>query len=258
MSHHSFFERIDAQFVEVGDFTAAALLSTYGPAELRKHLLVMRFLEATLGLTLTEQEKQDSADRERIAVKVADSKRHPWGAVIRDYAAVLARSDATVRTQRMYISTAEAFCNAVMFDGDAPWTEQDAQRFLKRKPGNRANLVRFFSFCREKYNWSVVVPSSSLPKSANKPPRTVPELRKLLQEIKTTGVNDADTETLARILAKSFGLRIGVILSLGPEQIVETTGGLVLNVNGETIDVPVQLTEITKSYAARLDTSAGG
>lgn len=258
MSHHSFFERIDAQFVEVGDLTAAELLGVYGPAELRKHLLVMRFLETTLGLTFTEQEKQDSADKERIAAKLADSSRHPWGAVIRDYAAVLAVSDVTVRTQRMYVSTAEAFCNAVMFDGDAPWSEQDAQRFLKRKPGTRANLVRFVSFCRGKYNWSVVLPSSSLSKSASKPPRTIRELKKLLKEVKAVGVENAQAGTLAKVIAKSFGTRIGTILALSPEQISGGEGNLVLSINGESIDVPMELEEIVRSYAARLALSANG
>jgi len=256
MSHHSFFERIDAQFVEADDFTAMGVLSAYGPAQLRKHLLVMRFLEATLGLTLTEQDKQEFAERERIAATIADSSRYPWGPVIADYAAMLAQSGVAMRTKRMYISSATAFCNAVALSRGTPWTAEDAQRFLKKKPGSRANLARFFGFCRKKYNWNVAVPSATLSKVASEPPRTLAELKKLLQEIKAQGIEKARTETLAKAIAKSFGLRIGAILSLSPEQILERAGSLVLEIDGEAIDVPTQLQEITRSYAARLLTPA--
>lgn len=251
MSHHSFFERIDAQFVEVGDFTAAALLSTYGPAELRKHLLVMRFLEVALGLTLAEQDKLDSADRERIAAKIADSSRYPWGRLITDYAATLEQADVALRTRRMYISSAAAFCNSVAFNDDVPWTGEDVRRFLKKKPGGRANLVKFLGFCRQKYGWSVDVPPLARYKVGSKSShRTVAELRKLLQQIKAAGVEHVQPKTLAKIIAKSLGLRIGDILLLSPEQVLEKAGSIVLSINGELIDIPAQLEDVTRSYVA--------
>ncbi|WP_343618402.1 hypothetical protein [Ralstonia sp.] len=249
MSHHSFFERIDAQFVELGDFTAVETLSVFRPSELRKHLLVMHFLDETLGLTLTEQDKAEAADRARVAAKIADCSRHPWGPTIKDYASMLEQSGVAMRTRRMYISAAEAFCNSVAFSHDAPWTEQDAQRFLKKKPGNRANLTRFFSFCRQAYGWNVAVPPSKI---ASELPRTVSQLKKLLREIKAKGVASASTETLAKVIAKSFGFHVGTIQSLSPERLRETAGTLFLEVDGQAIDVPEQLEEIARAYFSRL------
>jgi hypothetical protein len=257
-SHHSFFERIDTQYVERGDLTPLSMLRAFGPAKLRKHLLVMHFLDATLGLAMTEQDKAEFADQERIVAKISGSSRRPWGNVVAEYAAALAQSGVAVRTRRMYISSAEAFCNAVAFNNDVPWAEEDARRFLKKKPGSRANLTKFFSFCRQTYGWSVAIPPAKPPNIASKPPRTVNELKRLLKEMKAAGIENTRTETLAKIIAKSFDLRISTVMSLSPTQFLEKAGRLVLNVNTELIDVPAQLEEITRSYAARLAMSPSG
>lgn len=258
VAQHSFFERLDAQFGDVGDLTPIAMLNAFGPAELRKHLLVMQFLSVTLGLVVTELSKMEFADQERIVTKILESSRWPWGRVIADYAAQLAQSGVAVRTQRMYISSAEAFCKAVEFSGDAPWTEEDARHFLLKKHGCRANLTRFFSFCRQTYGWDIAILPSKSPNNATRAPRMIKELKNLLREIKTTGIENVSTETLAKVIAKSFGLRVKTILSASPSQFLEKAGCLVLNVNGELIRIPEQLSEVARSYAARLVLSASG
>lgn len=251
-SHHFFFERIDAQFARIGELTSSAMLKAFGPAELRKHLLVMQFLDAALGISIDEQNKADFAEQERIAAKIVESSRHPWGRVVADYSSALAQSEIAIRTQRMYLSAAVAFCGAVTFKNGGPWSEDGARHFLAKKPGNRANLTRFFSFCRQKYGWDVAMPQLDSTKQRPRLPRTVRELRTLLREIDAAGIENARMETLARVIAKSLGLRIGVIMSLSPAQLLDDGERYVLIVNGERIHIPEQLEEIATLYAARL------
>lgn len=250
-SHQIFFERIDAQLVNLRELTALELLKTFGTAGLRKHLLVTQFLKESLAIEATAEEKAENADLERIQTKLRENKKQPWGKILTAYAESLAGDALPVRTRRLYIATAEAFCQFAK-PSSAPWSDDCARQFLRKKPGLRANLSKFVRYCSRAYGWNVTMPQRSAVKhKLNAPPKTVPYLQKLLQKVSIDGVDKVDRATLVRIIAKSFGFPIKAISDLSANHFQSDAGKLVFVVRGESVIIPPALDDIAREFMSR-------
>jgi hypothetical protein len=257
-SHQIIFERIDAQFLRLQDVTAHNLLEVFGTSELRKHLLASQFLTETLGLAMTAELKAESADLERIRSKLLESKKSPWGRILERYASWLLDSGIPVRTRRLYLATAEAFCQSVKFSEEGPWSDDSIEHFLRKKPGLRANLFKFVGHCSRAYGWQVKMPPRSVTqRRLSAAPATVLQLQKLLHNVSIQGIDKVDQKTLARIIAKSLGFPMKAILSLAHAECVAQSGKIVLKINGEAITIPQELGEIARAYISRLGVMSG-
>lgn len=251
-SHQIFFERIDTQFFKLADLTAPVLLQTFGTSVLRKHMLVTQFMRDALALKITQDEKTESAELERIRNKLLENRKCTWGKTLEQFAVWLESSGVPTRTRRLYLATAESFCMFVKL-ADQPWSDGDIRRFLKSKPGLRANLFKFVGHCSRAYGWNVAVPPRDRSHTmVNSVPKTIPYLQKQLQKVSNEGLDQVDQGTLGRIIAKSFGFRIKVIMSLSSAQFHNNAGSLVLEVEGESVAIPPELDDIARVFLARL------
>jgi hypothetical protein len=254
-SHHIFFERLDTQFSHVEDVTAQSLLEVFGTAGLRKHLLASQFLSDTLNLEVTPELKSENADLERIRSKLFENKKSPWGQIFEQYAAWLLESGIPTRTRRLYLGTAESFCQFVKLS-NAPWSEDAIVQFLRKQPGLRANLFKFVGHCSRAYGWDVKMPPRTAAQHRQASvPATVTQLQKLLHLIGRQGVDKVDKKTLARIIAKSLGFPLKTILSISHDDCRARAAALVLTVGGENITIPQELDDIMRAYIRRLDTA---
>jgi len=250
-SHQSAFERVDAQFESPESATAEAIVRFFGAAGLREHLLVGEFLSEVLGIEFTAQLKSDTAERGRIEEKLRQCHKRSWRAVVDGYHDWLQGSELPLRTVRLYLSTAVAFCEATQVKEQA-WDESATAAFLRRQPGLRNNLSKFVGHCRRKYGWDVAMPPrAARPPTSDTNKNVVIQLRKLIKQVVRDGLELVDTKVLEKIVAKSLAFRIGDIARAADEQFVDDAGKRYFRSDEEVVPIPVELDEYFLEYARR-------
>lgn len=241
-SHQIYFERIDATFSSVLDLTEASLLRLFGTATLRAHLLPTRFLAEQLDIQVSAEAKLDAAERARIDELLQASKREPWGAYVQSYLAELDRDGLSLRSIRMYLSTANQFASYAGLT-QRPWTTGQIERFVAARPGTRNNLSRFVSFCRQSQGWDVVMPRKGSTSIApiKHPAQSVSKLAKLIKKIDASGMDQADRKMLREVLATALGIPVSAIEELSSAHFRLTTEGISLMLDHEVISLPQEL-----------------
>lgn len=254
-SHQIAFECIDAQFERQGDATAEAILRFFGTAGLREHLLVGEFLSEVLGIEFTSQLKSDEAERSRIEEKLRQCRKRPWQAVIDGYHFWLCDCKLPIRTIRLYLSTAVAFCEAAQVK-EHGWEEPAITMFLRRQSGLRNNLSKFVGHCRRKYGWDVKLPARApQPPADDKEKKLVAELRKLTQQVVREGLEVVSPKVLEKIIAKSLAFRIGDVARARNEQFIDDAGKRFFQVGEEFVPIPAELDDFFLEYVRRRATS---
>lgn len=204
--HFSFFARLDASTADPAVLIGNGLLEHFSVAELRRHDLPVRFLSQNAGVALEEEAKLEHIERGRIAEKLISVRREPSSAILKRYVEWLEGQQTPKRTIRLYLTAASQLCLAERLSEDRPCLEDQLQRFLRKRPGLRASLFRWISFCRLVLSWDIQMPAA--PPRKQGPHRTVRELSALLAKIEDVGVERAPLGLLQRTIAKAFGFTI--------------------------------------------------
>lgn len=240
-SHQIYFERIDAAFPSVLDLNETSLLRLFGTAMLRLHLLPTRFIAEQLDIRVSEDAKQDAAERARIEDLLQVCKGRTWGIHLQDYLSALDSAGLSLRSLRMYLSTAIQFATDVGL-ADGPWTQPQMEKFLSRHPGARNNLSRFVSFCRQSKDWDVGMPSKgSLIKPLKDPVKSKLKLEKLIAKANMSEPSAAERHVVEQILATALGMSLKALRTLSLTDLHVTEKGMTLTSNREKIVLPDEL-----------------
>lgn len=250
-SHHVFFERLDAQFVSQAEATADAILLHFGTAFLRKHLLCAQYLTEEHNVIFTAESKGDAAERGRIDDKLRECRKQPWSDTIIRYHAWLSDAKLPLRTMRLYLATAIAFCESAKVK-DTVWPEDALQKFLVRQPGSRNNLSKFVGHCRRAYGWDVEMPRRvEVTPPDQDSAKIIIELSALMQQVTRSGMEKVDIKVLEKIIAKSLAFRIGDIARAANDQFVQQDGKCVFRNGDESVAIPAELEPYFREYAIR-------
>lgn len=204
-SHFRFFERLDVAISDPLNIQGDGLLEHFKVAELRRHVLPIRFLELHAGVALDEDAKLDQAEHTRIAEKLISVRNEPCGVLLKQYSKWLQDQQMPVRTIRLYLTAATHLCLDERLGVRRECSDEMLKRFLRKRPGSRASLFRWLAFCRTILGWDLKMPTPS--SRTNKPPRTVRDLSVLLAKIDAVGTENAPILLLQRAIAKTFGFR---------------------------------------------------
>lgn len=202
-AHFPFFAHLDSAISDVRTIQGDGLLQHLSVAELRKHVLSVRFLETHAGVALDEDAKQAQVERSRITEKLIAARHMPAGPLLKQYVSWLERQGTPTRTIRLYLSAASLLCQTEELAEGRPCSEEQLQGFLRKHPGTRASLFRWLTFCRATLGWDLKMPAPTSRKS--RPPRTVRDLATLLVKIDAVGLDNAPPMLLQRAVAKAFG-----------------------------------------------------
>lgn len=247
-SHQIYFERLDATFASALDLTGHTLLRLFGAAGLRSHLLPTRFIEQQLGVFVPAEAKVESSERERINELVRAVKSEPWKDVVMAYLTDLDNKGLSLRSIRMYLSTACQFARSVKFVG-AEWTQGQIESFLNKKPGARNNLSRFVSFCRESMQWNVSMPSKGQVVAPIKDPlKSAERLAALVAKVESVGLENIKRSVVEQIIATALGVSKREIENLSAAQLQVMPDGVLLSLVKEDLYLPSEL----EPYGRRL------
>lgn len=111
--HLPFFQALDDNFPSRRNATGATLLDVLGSTALRKHLLASTFIQAYLGVIVPASARADRAEEETIQRLVLKASTQPYANLIERFGRWLALQPISLRTQRMYLSSAMSACERV-------------------------------------------------------------------------------------------------------------------------------------------------
>ncbi|MGO1073829.1 hypothetical protein [Lysobacter sp. CA199] len=253
-AHFPFFIRLDAAVADARTLQGDGLLQNFSVAELRKHVLPVRFLEIHAGVALDEGAKQEQVERSRIAEKLIAVRNTTSGALLKQYVDWLEHQVTPTRTIRLYLTAASQLCQAEGLAEGRPCSEEQLRWFLRKHPGARASLFRWLTFCRTALNWDIKMPPRATQK--RREPRTVRELSVLLVKVNQIGVKNAPVAMLQRIIAKAFGFTIKRMGS-NAWSIHTQEKDIYLSDEIESVRVPAQMQELVTIWMQRASKNAG-
>ncbi len=251
LRHIPFIVRVDTLLDSTPQCTAAWFLANISVSEGRSHLQFMRYLEECRGIELSEEAKLEAAEAERLAEWLKRAKRRPYGAVIAAFAAKIAGAPYRPRTRRQYISTAATFCESAKVS-NAGWTHGAMTAHLAKRPGQRANLGVFVSFCRDVMRWEV--PDLPLPTATVTNTPSVTRFKAMLEKVVATG-KEAPIEEVERVFELAFALRRGGLVGASASR--TKAGVLHLTIDGEHLRVPARLRRLVEIWAEKQQVMQG-
>ncbi len=246
--HFPFFARLDAAIADARALHGNGLLETFNVAELRKHVLPVRFLASYVGVALDEAAKIEQVERSRITEKLLASRRGPCAAVLKRYVGWLDEQGTPTRTIRLYLTAASQLCEGEGIGESGECNDAQLQHFLRRHPGSRASLFRWLTFGRMVLGWNLTMPPSS--SSKDRLPRTVRDLSVLMTKIERVGLDQAPHGLLERVIAKAFGFPVKRF-SARPWHVIERGDEIHLSDEEDTIRVPEPMWHLVKVWASR-------
>lgn len=247
--HMAFVARIDSLLSGDQRVTGDWLLSRFSVSEMRRHLQFMRYLDETHGISLSEAAKQEAAEDERIRECLMRARRQAFKDVAEAYASHLTACELPVRTRRQYLSAAIAFCEQAKVV-DQAWSAESTLKYLAKRPGQRANLGVFVTFCRQVMGWAVPdLPSPPAPK-ADSP--SAKRLRQLMQNVESAG-ELASSAQRERVIELAFALPRGCLAMASVEQ--SNRGVVHLVINGARYRVPGALRKTVEAWASARKTA---
>jgi hypothetical protein len=241
--HMAFIARIDATLGSDARVTANWLLSQFSVSDMRQHLQFMRYLDENHGISLSDEAKDEAAEEERIRECLMRARRQAFKDVAEAYATHLMGRELPVRTRRQYLSTAIAFCEQAKVV-DQAWSAESTLKYLGKRPGQRANLGVFVTFCRQVMGWDV--PDLPAPPALKEDSPLAKRLRQLMQNVESAG-ELASTAQRERVIELAFALPRGCLAMASVEQ---TDRGVVhLVINGARYRVPGGLKPTLEAWA---------
>lgn len=245
--HFPFFETLDTACDCVEEVTGQALLDSFQVSGLRAHALPIRYLAESCGVVISHERKCAHAEQRRVTDLLERYRSEPWGPSLEQYAEWLGSRGTATRTSRLYLSTAATFCRMELGHKCASHTASMLQRFLKHRPGLRANLYSWNTFCNESQSAAIAMPSV---RARRRGPKTVGDLAKLLVRIEAIGLGSASVSLLERALAKAFGYSVKRFGSL-QWSINHDIADVWLSCDSERLRVPDRIRPIAREWVKR-------
>lgn len=201
------FRALDQRFVSMDEINSRSLLQRLDSQFLRLHLKASRYVVDKLKLHDFTLERVDQVEAQRSSKILAESADKPHGPMICAYAQWLTEIGIAARTGRLYLRAAESFCRQTKLNGSKPWQSSSLVDYLKKTPGNAANIARFVRYCREQLGWNVEMPHKAIwCPTTSRNTRDIRDLRAVLKTLDNRPDESMTTKELARVLSLALGI----------------------------------------------------
>lgn len=208
-----FFRALDRLFDSSDEVTADTLAQRMDARFLRSYLTAYRYVIGHLDLAGVESARAEQAEAHRTSKILQASADLPYGSILNAYVQWLQCEGISSRTARMYLRAAESFFRVTSEDGAGPWPPEALVDYLKRTPGNAANVGRFVRYCRRHLGWDVDMPDKALwRRSASRINQDVRALRAAMQSSDERPVASLSTKEVARVLSLALGIPAAQLL----------------------------------------------
>lgn len=228
------------------------LLALMGAEGLRRNQLIVRFLVGRLSLDWDPAVAEAHTEGRRIETILAAADGHPWGPALRAYSDRLALDRALhPRTVRFYLNAAASLLTQV---GHADLTllqQAEVDRYLRRRPGQRASLARFLTHAIDVAGVRLVLSGRQRradPKAREK--ALLRDMRELLSRLDRAGSVGKGRAVLATIISKIYAIPLLAVLGLKAPNVSTKGATITLWADGLTVELAPALAGAMRHWAS--------
>jgi hypothetical protein len=248
MPHHvDFFSQIDTYFADLNEINTVSLTRALGSYQLSRYRLASDYLSRQLARPLEGQERIDCAEEERIFRQIRSCEAPHHYEVLSEYHDSLKGRDLKPLTRRLYIKAARNLLESTKHVTRI--THKRLGKHLLKHPGHRASLSAFVRYLNTYHGRDLYIHTTS---NRTKPNTSAlaSELKVLVQAATDATSHSARSAYVAKALALSFGLYLGDILKLKPEQVRATHDGIAICIRNSWYEVREPLQSLTRQVVA--------
>ena len=223
-AYAAFFFTIDRHCASRDALGQGLLLRLFGAEGLRRHHVVVRFLVGHLALDWDPGRTEAFTEAGRAEAVLAAADEHPWGSALRAYHDNLTRGPALrPGTIRLYLNAADGLLRQAGHADLAFLKQADVERYLRRKPGQRASLTGFLAYAALALEVRLTAPARKRrirPKTREK--ALLRDVRALLGQLDRAGNVGEGRAVLAAAISKIYTVPLSAVLKLrAPDAAVE-------------------------------------
>ena len=228
------------------------LLQVLGAEGLRRQHLVVRFLAERLALDWSPRRVEAFVEAGRIEGVLAAADGRPWGPALRAYRGHLALDGALrPRTVRFYLNAAAGLLAQAGHADLALLQQAEVERYLRRKPGQRASLARFLAYAARIAGTQVVLPPKKRwanPKAREK--ALLREARVLLDRLdQAAGVGEGRA-LLATAISRIYAVPLSAVLALKRPEVAAEGAAVMLWPDRLAVSLAPALAEALRRWAS--------
>lgn len=164
-NYFDFFCEIDKKWGKIPDYTA--LLEHFGVAKLRQSLLPMQWMEESGVIAIDHKAKKEDSERRRIATILDKFASNSTEQTLLDsylnyLLARLKQGKTTLRSIRLALTPAAALLSLIASTEPIKHlpNQDDLNRYLSKKPGQRAAIHGFIRYLQNSHNLEIELPSA--------------------------------------------------------------------------------------------------
>ena len=246
------FAAIGESCADRSEVSQERLLALLGAEGLRRNHLVVRFLARRLVLDWSPQRAEAFVEAGRIEAVLAAADGRPWGGALQAYHGHLALDDALqFKTVRFYLNAAAGLLAQAGHADLALLQQSEVERYLRRKPGQRASLARFLAYAAHIAGTQVVLP----PKKRQADPKArerglLRETRDLLDRLDRAAGADDGRALLATAISLIYAVPLSAVLALKRSEVAAEGAAATLWPEGLAIVLAPALAEALWRWAS--------
>ena len=246
------FAAIDLHCPDPAALRQDTLLRMFGVEGLRRRHLVVRFLIGRFALDWNQERTEAAIETGRVAAVLAAADGQPWGPALQAYRDHLARDPALrPSTVRLYINAAGGLLAHAGHAELALLKQSEVERYLRRKPGQRASLARFLAHAARITGTQLTVTGRKWqadPKAREK--GLLQEVRELLDRLDQAENAGEGRALLATAISRIFAVPLSAVLALKRSEVAVEGGAVMLWPEGLALALAPALAEALRRWAS--------
>jgi len=226
----AFFAEIDRNCETPGAVTQRQLFDVFGGEGLRRGFLAVSFLCDRLALDWDASALEAMIETRRIDQQAQTWRDQPWAAGLQRYVDDLEQRGPPLKrkTVRMYQTAAGGLLEMAGVESPGALTQAHLDRYLKRHPGDSANLSAFVRHLREHSGLALKLQKKGGTPLSKKDRRLVQRVQSLTMRLDTETDERRAKALLAALLAVLYQVPIKDVLAASAADVAEQSGALVL------------------------------
>lgn len=246
-----FFAEIDRSCSAPQEVNQKRLFEIFGGEGLRRGFLPVSFLSQRLAFEWDASALADMIEMRRIHGQQQTWRDRPWGIGLQRYMDELwacTSPPLKAKTVRMYQAAAASFVEAAGVETLSVITQAHLERYLKRHPGQAANLSAFVRHLRQSWEVNLELPKKAEVPLSKKDQALVRRVQSLTRSLESVSDGRTARALIAALLAALYQVPLKDVLALSAGDVTEEDGAFVLWPATRDVRIDGRLAELFRRW----------
>ncbi|MCG5514758.1 MULTISPECIES: hypothetical protein [unclassified Ectothiorhodospira] len=226
-----FFADIDRHCMVPAEITQGRLFEIFGAERLRRGFLIVSFLCERLDIEWDMVALEDMIEAKRMRLQAQAWRDRPWALGLQRFVEELEQRKGPVlkrKTIRMYQAAAGGFLEKAGVNSPEELTQADLHQYLKRYPGQAANVSIFVRHLNATLGIELEVKYKPQTSLMSKGRKLVDRVQAIAKQLDEEGDESRCKVLLVGLLADLFRIPVKEVLFLKIDDVVEDSSGFLL------------------------------